>query len=96
MNVIYKVTYPNEKVYLGKDLTVTLNDFGSADSQSMEKDFAREQMRDFTIRKEILFESNQLTNEDISKLEADHIKTYRSNDPEIGYNRRPKHKNGKR
>lgn len=57
MKVIYKITYPNSKIYIGKDLTDTLNYFGSADSKLIEKDFTREQMRDFTILKEILWES---------------------------------------
>jgi len=55
--VVYKITYPNGKVHVGKDLTDTLNYFGSADSRLIEQDFTREQRRDFTIRKEILWES---------------------------------------
>ena len=49
MKVIYKITYPNGKIYLGKDLTDTLNSFGSADSRLIEKDFPREQWREFTV-----------------------------------------------
>ncbi len=30
MKVIYKITYPNEKIYIGKDLTDNINYFGSA------------------------------------------------------------------
>ena len=45
MKVIYKITYPNGKIYIGKDLTDTLNYFGSADSRLIEKDFTREQRR---------------------------------------------------
>jgi len=37
-----------------KDLTDTINYFGSPNSMLIEKDFTREQRRDFTIRKEIL------------------------------------------
>ena len=51
MKVIYKITYTNGKIYIGKDLTNTLNYFGSADSKFLEKDFSREQQRDFTIKK---------------------------------------------
>jgi hypothetical protein len=51
MKVIYKITYPNGKIYIGKDLTDTINYFGSADSKLIEKDFTKEQKRDFTIRK---------------------------------------------
>ncbi|MES2181261.1 MAG: GIY-YIG nuclease family protein, partial [Pseudomonadota bacterium] len=57
MKVIYKITYPNGKIYIGKDLTGTLNYFGSANSTLIEQDFTREQIRDFSIRKEIIWES---------------------------------------
>jgi hypothetical protein len=31
MKVIYKITYPNGKIYIGKDLTDSINYFGSVD-----------------------------------------------------------------
>jgi hypothetical protein len=49
--VIYKITYPNEKIYVGMDLTDTINHVGSAPSSLIQRDFTREQRRDFTIRK---------------------------------------------
>jgi hypothetical protein len=57
MKVIYKITYPNGKIYIGKDLTDSINYFGSADSRLIARDFSREQRRDFTIRREILWKS---------------------------------------
>ena len=54
MKVIYKITYPNGKIYIGKDLTNTLTYFGSVNSAIVAKDFSCEERRDFTIRKEIL------------------------------------------
>ena len=51
MKVVYKITYPNGKIYIGKDLTDSINYFGSADGRLIEKDFTREQRRDFTITK---------------------------------------------
>ncbi len=88
IKVIYKITYPNGKIYIGKDITDSINYFGSADSNLIAKDFTREQRRDFTIRKEILFESED-TNE-INQKESEFIRQYRSNDPDIGYNQWPK------
>lgn len=90
MMVIYKITYPNGKIYIGQDRTDTLNYFGSADSRIIERDFTREQQRDFTIRKEILWESDTATRSDVSLVEIDFIRRLRSNDPEIGYNRWPR------
>ncbi|WP_231247373.1 hypothetical protein [Clostridium botulinum] len=47
MKVIYKITYSNGKIYIGKDLTDSINYFGSANSRLIEKDFTREERRDF-------------------------------------------------
>ena len=93
--VIYKITYPNGKIYIGKDLTDTLNYFGSADSKLIEKDFTREERKDFTIRKQILFESDTITDSEISRKEAEYIRSYKSNNPEYGYNQWPKFKEDK-
>ena len=92
MKVIYKITYPNGKIYIGKDLTDTLNYYGSANSSLIEQDFTHEQRRDFTIRKEILWESETATDSEISLKEAEFIRSLRANDPAIGYNRWPKFK----
>ena len=54
MTVVYRITYPNGKIYIGKDLTDTIDYFGSPDSDLIAKDFASEERRDFTVRKEIL------------------------------------------
>ncbi len=92
MKIIYKITYPNGKIYIGKDLTDTINYFGSANSKLIEKDFTREQKRDFTIRKEILWESEIASDKEVSHKEVEYIKHYQSNNPNIGYNRWPKYK----
>lgn len=90
--VIYKITYPNWKIYIGKDLVDSINYFGSADSKIIAKDFTREQRRDFTIRKEILFEAENVTDQEINQMEVEFIKQYQSNNPSIGYNQWPKFK----
>lgn len=90
MKVIYKITYPNGKIYIGKDLTNTLNYFGSASNKLIEKDFTREQQKDFTIRKEILWESDTASDSEVNKKEVEFILFYRSNDPAVGYNQWPK------
>lgn len=56
MKVIYKITYPNGKIYIGKDLTGTLTYFGSPNAALIEQDFTEDERRDFTIRKQILWE----------------------------------------
>jgi hypothetical protein len=87
MKVIYKITYPNGKIYIGKDLTDSINYFGSAAHALIATDFTREQRRDFTIRKEILWESESAPDTEVNRKEVDYIRAFRSNDPEVGYNR---------
>jgi hypothetical protein len=90
MKVVYKITYPNGKIYIGKDLTDSINYFGSADSHLIEKDFTREQKRDFSIRKEILWESENAADKEVYKKELEYIRRFNSNNPNRGYNQWPK------
>lgn len=92
MKVIYRITYPNGKIYIGKDLTDSINYFGSASSKLIAEDFTREERRDFRIRKEILWESETATDPEVNRKEIEFILAYRSNDPAVGYNRWPKFK----
>jgi hypothetical protein len=90
VKVIYKITYPNGKIYIGKDVTDDINYFGSADSKLIERDFSREQRREFTIRKEIVWESDSASDSEVSVKEVEFITNLHANDPDIGYNQWPK------
>jgi hypothetical protein len=90
VKIIYRITYPNGKIYVGMDLTDTINYFGSADHETIARDFTRDQRRDFTIRREILWESETASDEEVRRRELEFIQKLRSNDPAIGYNRWPK------
>jgi hypothetical protein len=90
MKVIYKITYPNGKIYVGQDLTGSVSYFGSANSRLIEADFTPEQCRDLTVRKEILWESQTATKQEVNAKEKEFILKLRSNDPAVGYNRWPK------
>jgi len=94
LRVIYKITYPNGNIYIGRDLTNTLNYFGSANSTLIESDFTKEQLRDFSVRKEIIWESETATDNEVSFQEVRLINQYQSNNPIIGYNRWPKFRIG--
>jgi hypothetical protein len=92
---VYKITYPTGKIYVGKDSIGSARYMGSPDPQLVNADFAKlpdEQRRDYTIRKEILWESEDATEAELSAKEVEMILRYRSNDPEVGYNRWPKFK----
>jgi hypothetical protein len=54
------------KIYIGKDLTDSINYFGSASSALIEKDFTREQRKDFSIRKEILWELETASDQEVN------------------------------
>jgi len=91
--VIYKITYPNGKIYIGQDRTDTIDYFGSPDSKLIAKDFNKEQRKDFTVRKQILWETKTATTSEITKKEIEFIRLFQSNDPLIGYNKFPKPRN---
>ena len=78
MKVIYKITYPNGKIYVGKDLTDSINYFGSAASAVIAQDFNREERRDFTIRREILWESETASDAEAALREVEFIRSYRA------------------
>jgi hypothetical protein len=92
LNIVFKITYPNGKIYVGQDRTNSINYFGSASSELIERDFTPEQRRDFTIRREILWESEDATVAEVTAKEIEFILILRSNDPSIGYNQWPKFK----
>ncbi len=87
--VIYKITYPNGKIYVGKDLTGTLTYFGSPNPTLIAQDFAKAERKSFTIRKDILWESDSATDGEVNRKEVEFITELRSNDPAVGYNRWP-------
>jgi len=89
MNVIYCITYPNGKIYIGQDRTSSINYFGSASSELIAKDFTDEQRRSFTITRDILWESETASRTEINQKEIEFIRRYRSNDPSVGYNQTP-------
>ncbi len=90
MKVIYKITYPNGKIYVGQDVTDSIGYFGSPSGALVAADFTREEARDFTIRKQILWESETASKAEVTAKEIEFINALRSNDPAIGYNRSPK------
>ena len=90
MKVIYKITYPNGKIYIGQDKTDSIAYFGSPDSEYVEKDFTKQQRSNLTIRKEIIWESEIASDSELNKKEIEYIKLFQSNNPNIGYNKFPK------
>jgi hypothetical protein len=87
MKVIFKITYPNGRIYIGKDsIGDNLRYFGSPDREYLEKDFTWEQQKDITLRKELLFSDSDISETELRKKENELIVKYESNNPEKGYN----------
>lgn len=89
MKYIYLITYPNNKIYIGQDIKdLFMTYIGSADDMLIQNDFTWEEKQDITIRKQILWYSQDASIEEVTQKETFYILKYRSNDPEIGYNQR--------
>lgn len=81
---MYKITYPNGKIYIGQDLTNGPGYFGSPSWKAIAADFTTEQLRDFTVRKQSLWESAEAANEEVDAKDIEFILSLRSNDPAVG------------
>jgi len=88
--VIYKITFPNGKIYIGKDVGRkghSLRYFGSWDNDLVAQDFTKLELSNFTLQKNILIESSD--KDEISKKEIELIRAHQSNNPVTGYNKFP-------
>lgn len=93
---VFKITFPNSKIYIGSDTASTakldfFRYFGSPQK-------AREEMladlgnyiklcEPYVLRKEILYSAENCRIGDILKIEQQFIKDFGSKNPSIGYNR---------
>jgi hypothetical protein len=92
---VYKITYPTGKIYVGKDSVGSFRYFGSPDIDIVNQDFANLPLlaqKKYCVFKEILWESEEATEEELSQKEIYFIRSFCSNNPDIGYNRFPPYK----
>ena len=96
MKQIYKITYhPTGKIYVGKDSIGSYRYYGSPDMDTVNADFEKlpdEIRKNYTIQKEILWESPDCEESVLSAKEVEFINKLEANNPAIGYNRWPKFK----
>ena len=92
MNVIYKINYPNGRIYVGQDRTDNINYFRSSGSVIIAKGFTREQRSHFTVTREILWEAATAAQVEVTQKEVEFIVTLRSNHLSVGYHQCPKFK----
>ena len=94
MKQVYMITYPTGKIYIGKDLIGSFRYFGSPNIDVVNADFEslpRAQQLDYSVRKQILWESEDCSDAEVNAKEVEFIRKYESNHPEVGYNRWPKY-----
>ncbi|MBI1284340.1 MAG: GIY-YIG nuclease family protein [Thiobacillus sp.] len=89
MSVVYRITYPNGKIYIGQDRTNSINYFGSASDELIARDFTTDQRRSFTVTRDMLWESEAASRAEVTQNEIEFIRLCRSNDPDVGYNQTP-------
>ncbi len=90
MKVIYRITYPNGRNYIGSDMTDSINYFGSASSELIARDFTRAERQSFTITRDVLWESETASDGEVRRREIQLIRVHRSNTAGIGYNQTPR------
>lgn len=88
-SVVYKIIYPNGKIYVGQDRTNSINYFGSPNDSYIAKDFTESERQKFTVTREILWKSENAQQAEVTRKEIEFILSLRSNDPAIGYNLSP-------
>jgi hypothetical protein len=88
-SVIYKITYPNGKIYVGQDRTNSINYFGSASDELIARDFTNEERQRFTVTREILWFSDSADRAEVTKKEIEFILDLKANSPLLGYNQFP-------
>lgn len=93
---VFKITFPNGKIYVGSDtaLTAKLDYFKYFGSPSKAKpemlaDLGEfiENNKAYTLKKEILYSCENVAVGEILKIERNFIKLLDAKNPSIGYNR---------
>jgi hypothetical protein len=87
---VYKITYPNGKIYIGMDLTGSVTYFGSPSAKARIAADLGDHVYDYTARKQILWESVTATDAEVRAMEVKLIREHRANDPAVGYNLTPR------
>jgi hypothetical protein len=73
VNVFYRITYRNGKIYIDRDRTDSINHIGGALSALMARDFTAEERRTFSIKREILGSSETATRSEVATKELELI-----------------------
>jgi hypothetical protein len=92
IKTVYKIVFPNNKIYIGSTIENRVCYIGNAACYLLERDFTPEELSNFTIRKEILWQSKTAATGHVRSIEQRFILEFQSNCPAVGYNLRPVYK----
>jgi hypothetical protein len=68
MQVVYRITYPNGKIYVGQDRTNSINYFGSVSDELIARDFPWEQRQTFSVARGILWAAENATRAEVNRI----------------------------
>ena len=90
---VYKITYPNQKIYIGVDWGQKAVPWGYIGSPTnpqlkIDCDGYRKTYQSWQLKQEILFESWTCSKEEILNIEHEMILYYHATDSAVGYNLR--------
>jgi hypothetical protein len=90
--VIFKTTWPNKKIYVGRDTANAISFFGAsseAANAAILLDFPTSESRSkITVVREVLWEGNETPSE-VDARKRDWIEKLGANNPDLGYNQTP-------
>jgi hypothetical protein len=92
--LVYKITFINGKIYIGQNTERNLKFRDPFYVGSFNKEYVYEDLSNSgwdgtsfpVISKEILWQSDNTTINEVTKKEIEYIKQYKSTNPQIGYN----------
>jgi predicted RNase H-like nuclease len=90
MKQIFKITYPTGKIFIGHDPHGRIDFLGNPDNTLLTSDFANlphSKQRDYTVRKEVLWQTQDCSSQELAAKQHEFITSYQSDDPEFGYNK---------
>jgi hypothetical protein len=86
---VYKVTYPNGKIFVIRDPMDQITYIEPIANDQFLADFTTKESKNFTVRKEVLWESADAGPDEVARVEVEWIHRLRANNPDVGYNRWP-------
>lgn len=86
MSQVFRVTFPNGKIFIGYDMIGQICYFGGFDSARIQEELKPFKYSKVSLQKELLWESETATEDEVLKTNERYVSIFRSNDPDIGYN----------